>query len=81
MPAQNLLFFRRSSGQNLEEICNNDSDFNIRHRGLCTTLLKMRRGKTMPIDVEEQNEKIIAKASIPNQFQIVASTEFESYKH
>lgn len=72
---------RRSSGQNLEEICNNDSDFNIRHHGLCTTLLKMRRGKTMPIDVEEQNEKIIAKASIPNQFQIVASTEFKSYKH
>ena len=81
MPAQNLLFFRRSSGQNLEEICNNDSDFNIRHHGLCTTLLKMRRGKTMPIDVEEQNEKRIAKASIPKQFQIVASTEFESYKH
>merc|ERR1712059_97230 len=47
---------KRRSGQNqpLEEICNNDSDFKIRHRGLCATLQKMRSGKTMQIDVEEQ---------------------------
>ena len=69
--AQNPLFRRSGQNQPLEEICNNDSDFKIRHRGLCATLQKMRSGKTMQIDVEEQNGKRIAKTSVPKKIQIV----------